>query len=130
MNVASMPSQRQIRFGELIRSIVSETIIRGDFFYKSDINLSSVTITFVKMSKDLKHASVYVMPLGGKKKDIILQTLNDNKNYFQKIISKSKLKAKFIPKINFYLDDSYDEAERIENLLLNKNVLRDIDYEW
>tara|TARA_Y100001960_G_scaffold189502_1_gene198638 strand:+ start:428 stop:817 length:390 start_codon:yes stop_codon:yes gene_type:complete len=129
MNVASMPSQRQIRFGELIRSIVSETIIRGDFFYKSDINLSSVTITFVKMSKDLKHASVYVMPLGGKKKDIILQTLNDNKNYFQKIISKSKLKAKFIPKINFYLDDSYDEAERIENLLLNKNVLRDIDYE-
>ena len=124
-----MPSQRQIRFGELIRSIVSETIIRGDFFYKSDINLSSVTITFVKMSKDLKHASVYVMPLGGKKKDIILQTLNDNKNYFQKIISKSKLKAKFIPKINFYLDDSYDEAERIENLLLNKNVLRDIDYE-
>ena len=130
MNVANMPSQRQIRFGELIRSIVSETIIRGDFFYKSDINLSSVTITFVKMSKDLKHASVYVMPLGGKKKDIILQTLNDNKNYFQKIISKSKLKAKFIPKINFYLDDSYDEAERIENLLLNKNVLRDIDYEW
>mgnify|MGYP002035938888 CR=1 FL=1 len=130
MNVASMPSQRQIRFGELIRSIVSETIIRGDFFYKSDINLSSVTITFVKMSKDLKHASVYVMPLGGKKKDIILQTLNDNKNYFQKIISQSKLKAKFIPKINFYLDDSYDEAERIENLLLNKNVLRDIDYEW
>jgi len=129
MNVASMPSQRQIRFGELIRSIVSETIIRGDFFYKSDINLSSVTITFVKMSKDLKHASVYVMPLGGKKKDIILQTLNDNKNYFQKIISQSKLKAKFIPKINFYLDDSYDEAERIENLLLNKNVLRDIDYE-
>ena len=129
MNVASMPSQRQIRFGELIRSIVSETIIRGDFFYKGDINLSSVTITFVKMSKDLKHASVYVMPLGGKKKDIILQTLNDNKNYFQKIISKSKLKAKFIPKINFYLDDSYDEAERIENLLLNKNVLRDIDYE-
>ena len=130
MNVANMPSQRQIRFGELIRSIVSETIIRGDFFYKSDINLSSVTITFVKMSKDLKHASVYVMPLGGKKKDIILQTLNDNKNYFQKIISQSKLKAKFIPKINFYLDDSYDEAERIENLLLNKNVLRDIDYEW
>tara|TARA_B100000686_G_C16516539_1_gene824905 strand:- start:47 stop:436 length:390 start_codon:yes stop_codon:yes gene_type:complete len=129
MNVANMPSQRQIRFGELIRSIVSETIIRGDFFYKSDINLSSVTITFVKMSKDLKHASVYVMPLGGKKKDIILQTLNDNKNYFQKIISQSKLKAKFIPKINFYLDDSYDEAERIENLLLNKNVLRDIDYE-
>tara|TARA_B100000029_G_scaffold4807_4_gene5472 strand:- start:1701 stop:2090 length:390 start_codon:yes stop_codon:yes gene_type:complete len=129
MNVANMPSQRQIRFGELIRSIISETIIRGDFFYKSDINLSSVTITFVKMSKDLKHASVYVMPLGGKKKDIILKTLNDNKNYFQKIISKSKLKAKFIPKINFYLDDSYDEAERIENLLLNKNVLRDIDYE-
>ena len=123
-----MPSQRQIRFGELIRSIISETIIRGDL-YNDEINIASTTVTFVKMSKDLKNASVYIMPLGGKRKDIILKILNDNKKYFQKIITKSKLKSKFTPKINFFIDDSYDEAERIENLLLDKNVLRDIDNE-
>tara|TARA_B100001123_G_C15083495_1_gene936669 strand:+ start:552 stop:938 length:387 start_codon:yes stop_codon:yes gene_type:complete len=128
MNLTKMPSQRQMRFGELIRSIISEAIIRGDF-YTNEVNLSAVTVTFVKMSKDLKNASIYIMPLGGKKKEIILKILNDNKKYFQKIVSSSKLKSKFTPKINFFIDDSYDEAERIENLLLDKNVLRDIDYE-
>ena len=123
-----MPSQRQIRFGELIRSIISEAIIRGDF-YSDKIDITSITVSFVRMSKDLKFASVYIMPLGGKQKDLILKLLDENKYFFQKIISKSKLKAKFTPKINFLIDDSYDEAERIENLLLNKNVVRDIDYD-
>ena len=123
-----MPSQRQIRFGELIRSIISEAIIRGDF-YSDKIDITSITVSFVRMSKDLKFASVYIMPLGGKQKDLILKLLDENKYFFQKIISKSKLKAKFTPKINFFIDDSYDEAERIENLLLNKNVVRDIDYD-
>ena len=125
MNTTNMPSQRQIRYGELIRTIISESIIRGDL-YSNEIDITSITVTFVKMSKDLKIASIYVIPLGGKRKDLILEILNDNKKYFQKIISKSKLKSKFTPKINFFIDDSYEEAERIENLLLNKNVVRDI----
>ena len=121
-----MPSQRQIRYGELIRSIISETIIKGDLF-SEDVDFSMITISFVKMSKDLKHASVYIMPLGGKKKDKILEALNKNKFFFQKTISQAKLKSKFTPKINFYLDDSFDEAEKIEKLLLNKNVSRDLN---
>ena len=126
MNSNNMPSQRQIRFGELIRKIISESIVRGDFFIQ-DFDSSKITVSFVKMSKDLRVASVYIMPLGGYNKLEILNLLNDNKIFFQKKISKAKLKSKFTPKINFFLDDTFEEAERIEKLLLNKKVIRDLD---
>ena len=128
MNLKSIPSQRQIRFGEVIRSIISEYLIRGDFF-DTEIDMSTITISFVKMSKDLRVASVYVTPLGGKNKVRMLQFLNDNKNIFQKFISQAKLRSKFTPKINFYIDDSFDEAEKIESLLSNKKVLQDLNNE-
>ena len=121
-----MPSQRQIRFGELIRSIISESFIRKDF-YDSNIDVSTITVSFVKMSKDLKVASVYVTLLGGKNKDEMIELLNNNKYIFQQSISQAKLKSKFTPKINFYIDNSFDEAENIENLLLNERVLRDLN---
>ena len=120
MNLNGNISKRQIRFGEVIRSIISESLIKGDFF-NAEIDVSTITVSFVKMSKDLRIASVYVMPLGGINKDQMLQSLKDNKNIFQKFISQAKLRSKFTPKINFYLDDSFDEAEKIENLLLFKN---------
>jgi len=128
MNLKNPLSQRQIRFGEVIRSIVSESLIRGDFF-STEINISTITVSFVKMSKDLRIASVYIMPLGGKNKDRMLKLLNGNKHIFQKFISQNKLRSKFTPKINFYIDDSFDEAEKIENLLLDKRVLRDLNNE-
>ena len=128
MNLKNPLSQRQIRFGEVIRSIVSESLIRGDFF-KTEIDMSTITVSFVKMSKDLRIASVYFMPLGGKNKDKMLKLLNGNKHIFQKFISQNKLRSKFTPKINFYIDDSFDEAEKIENLLLDKRVLRDLNNE-
>ena len=126
MNLKSIPSQRQMRFGEVIRSIISDFLIRGDFF-NTEIDISTITVSFVKMSKDLRVASVYFMPLRGKNKDQILQFLNNNKYVFQKSISRAKLRSKFTPKINFFIDDSFDEAERIENLLLDQKVLRDLD---
>ena len=128
MNLTSISSQRQIRFGEVIRSIIGESLLREDFF-NTKIDVSTITVSFVKMSKDLRIASVYVMPLGGKNKDQILQSLNDNKYIFQKFISQAKLRSKFTPKINFYIDDSFDEAEKIENLLLDQKVLRDLNNE-
>ena len=128
MNLKNFPSQRQIRFGEVIRSIIGESLLREDFF-NTKIDVSTITVSFVKMSKDLRIASVYVMPLGGKNKDQILQFLNNNKYVFQKSISRAKLRSKFTPKINFYIDDSFDEAEKIENLLLDQKVLRDLDNE-
>ena len=121
-----MPSQRQIRFGEVIRSIISESFVREDF-YDSNIDISTITVSFVKMSKDLRVASVYVTFLGGKNKDEMLKSLNNHKYIFQQSISRAKLKSKFTPKINFYIDNSFDEAENIENLLLDKRVLRDLN---
>ena len=78
------------------------------------------------MSKDLKIANVHFMPLGGKDQNEVLKNLKEKKNIFQKYLSKAKIQSKFTPKLVFYLDDTFDEAEKIEKLLLNKEVLRDI----
>ena len=119
-----MDTQRQIRFGELIRSIISDCLLKEDF-YIDNFDPTSITVSFVRMSKDLKIANVYFMPLGGKNKNNILQNLNENKYIFQKFLSKAKIQSKFPPRLSFYLDDTFDEAEKIEKLLSNKNVIRD-----
>ena len=119
-----MESQRQIRFGELIRSLLSSCLLKGDF-YDDSINSASITISFVRMSKDLKIANVYFMPLGGKNKKNTLEALIENKFIFQKYLSNAKIQSKFTPKLNFFLDDTFDEAEKIEKLLQNNNVVRD-----
>ena len=128
MNLNSMPTQRQVRFAEVIRSIISTAFIKGDYI-STNIDFTTITVSHVRMSKDLKIASVYVMPLGGKNKTETLNSLNECKFYFQKTLSSAKLKSKFTPKINFYIDDSYDEAERIKNLLKSKKVLKDLESE-
>ncbi len=120
-----MESQRQIRFGELIRSLISDCLLKEDF-YDDSISTISITVSFVRMSKDLKIANVYFMPLGGKYKNEILQKLNSKKYIFQKFLSKAKIQSKFTPTLSFFLDDTFDEAKKIEDLLLNKKVLRDI----
>ena len=125
MNI-QMSSQRQIRYSELIRSLISECLLREDF-YDPNFEIFSVTISFVKMSKDLRFANVYLMPLGGKDKDFILDNMNKKKYIFQKYLSEAKLQSKFTPKIKFYIDDTFDEAERIKKLLLDKNVSRDLN---
>ena len=121
-----MSSQRQMRFSELIRSLISECILVEDF-YNLEISINSITVSFVKMSKDLRMANVYIMPLGGRSQNNIIEKLNENKFIFQKFLSKAKLNSKFTPKIHFYLDDTFDEAEKIEKLLLNENVKRDLN---
>ena len=121
-------SQRQIRFGELVRSIISGCLLRADF-YDTEISMTSITVSFVKMSKDLRNANIYFIPLGGKFKGKLLDTLNEQKYIFQKCLVKAKLQSKFTPKIHFFIDDSFDEAEKISNLLLDKKILRDLENE-
>ena len=121
-----MSGQRQIRYGELIRSLISECLLKEDF-YESKFSFTSVTVSFVRMSKDLKVANIYLMPLGGKDQDIFLESINSKKFIFQKFLSKAKIHSKYTPKINFYIDDTYNEAEKIEKLLLNKYVARDLN---
>ena len=128
MPLEKMSSQRQVRFGELIRSLISDCILK-ESFYDNEISMTSITVSFVKMSKDLRIANIYMMPLGGENKNKLLETLNSNKYIFQKYIASAKLQSKFTPKINFYIDNTFDEAEKISKLLLNKKVLRDLDNE-
>ena len=128
MTSNQMSSKRQIRFGEVIRSLISECLLREDF-YDKNISISSITVSFVKMSKDLRVANVYFMPLGGEFKDKLLDILETNKFVFQNYISLAKLQSKFTPKINFYIDDTFDEAEKISKLLLDKKVSRDLENE-
>tara|TARA_B100001175_G_C19322000_1_gene548221 strand:- start:95 stop:466 length:372 start_codon:yes stop_codon:yes gene_type:complete len=123
-----MSSQRQIRYGEVIRSLISECLLKEDF-YDKNISMTSVTVSFVKMSKDLRIANIYFMPLGGELQNKLLEILNNNKYVFQKYISKAKLQSKFTPKIKFYIDDTFDEAEKISKLLLNTKVVRDLKNE-
>ena len=128
MSTEKVASQRQIRFSEIIRSLISECLLRADF-YDNEILMTSITVSFVRMSKDLKIANVYFMPLGGKFKDKLLETLNLQKHVFQKYLSSAKLQSKFTPKIIFYIDDTFDEAEKISKLLLDKKVARDLQNE-
>ena len=122
----NLSSQRQLRFSELIRSLISECLLVEDF-YNFSFETTSITISYVKMSKDLRIANVYLMPLGGENKNKIIEEINNQKYIFQKFLSKARLNSKFTPKIKFYLDDSFDEAEKIEKHLLNKDVSRDLD---
>ena len=121
-----MSSQRQIRYGELIRSLISDCLLKEDF-YDQSISPTSITISYVKMSKDLKIASVYLMPLGGENQHDLLENIKQKKYIFQRYLSKVKLKSKFTPKINFFIDDTFNEAEKIKKLLLDKKVLRDLN---
>ena len=129
MSSDQVTSKRQIRFGEIIRSLISDCLLKEDFYY-DEIQMTSITVSFVKMSKDLRIANIYFMPLGGGEfKNKLLDNLNKNKHIFQKYIAFAKLKSKFTPKINFYIDNTFDEAEKIEKLLLNKKVIRDLENE-
>ena len=125
MNSKSGPSQRQIRFSEVIREIISDNI-NNNHLFNDEIELGSITVSFVNVSRDLRIASVYIMPLGGYNKEKILDLINKNLHIFQKAILKEKLHAKYIPKLRFYLDDSFDEAQKIKKLLSNKKVIRDL----
>ena len=121
-----MSSQRQIRYAELIRSLISDCFLKEDFF-DENINYTSITVTFVRMSKDLKIANVYLMPLGGENKEFILENINQKKYIFQKFLSKAKLKSKFTPKINFFLDETFDEVEKIEKLLSSTKKINNLN---
>ena len=123
---SQMSSQRQIKYGELIRSLISDCLLKEDF-YDQSISSTSVIVSYVKMSKDLKIASVYLMPLGGDNQQNLLENIKQKKYIFQRYMSKAKLKSKFTPKINFLIDDTFDEAEKIEKLLLDKKVQRDLN---
>jgi ribosome-binding factor A len=109
------PSQRQLRVGEQIRHILADTIRRGSFNEAALFDVT-VSISEVRVSPDLKHATAYVMSLGGQNMDEIIPALNRDKNVFKKEIARGA-GLRFTPTIRFVADNSFDEAEKIENIL-------------
>ncbi len=111
------PSQRQLRVGEQLRHIMSETLHRGHFNDELLLDKSNtIIVSEVRPSPDLRHARAYVMSINGEALDELLPALNSQSHIFQKDINKSS-SLKFTPRVNFVIDNSFEEAQHIENLL-------------
>jgi ribosome-binding factor A len=121
---ASGPSQRQQRVAELVRHALAEVLQRGDI---QDEVLAShvVTIPEVRMSPDLKLATAYVMPLGGRDEKAVLQALDRNRKALRAEVAQ-RVNLKFAPDLRFLRDETFDEAARIEALLRSDKVQQDI----
>ena len=117
-------SQRQLRVGELIRHEVAEMLSRGDV-HDPVIEAHMITVPEVRMSADLRLATIYVMPLGGRNEEDVLDALERNKRYLRGEIAR-RVNLKFAPEIRFRIDERFDEAERIEKLLRTPEVRRDL----
>jgi ribosome-binding factor A len=111
--------------GELIRHCVSELLTRGEV-HDPVLEGHLVTVPEVRMTADLRLATVYVMPLGGRDADEVLSALERNKRFLRGEIA-HRVNLKFAPEIRFRLDERFDEAERIEKLLRTPAVQRDLD---
>ena len=108
-------SQRQLRVGEELRHLISNALLR-ETFYDQIIENNYITITEVNVSPDLKNAKVYVMPLGGKNKLEVLDSLNKSNGRIKKLIS-SYINLRQIPKLRFKIDETFEYAKNIENIL-------------
>jgi ribosome-binding factor A len=120
-------SQRQLRVGELIRHELAEMLTRGDI-HDPVIQAHLITVPEVRMSPDLRLATIYVMPLGGRDIEAVIDALDRNKRYVRGEIAR-RVNLKFAPEIRFRADERFDEAERIEKLLRTPAVQRDLDGE-
>jgi ribosome-binding factor A len=119
------PSQRALRVGELIRHAMAEMLSRGDI-HDPVIEGHLITVPEVRMSPDLRLATVYVMPMGGRDEAAVIEALERNKRYLRGEIA-HRVNLKFAPDLRFRVDDRFDEAQRIERLLRSPEVKRDLD---
>jgi ribosome-binding factor A len=125
MNNPKPPTQRQLRVGEEIRHVLAGIFMRGEC-YDPDVTSTPITVSEVRISPDLKNATAYFMPLGGMNRDVVLAALIRNAPILRKLVS-DKMKLRYAPRIHFRLDNSFDEAHRIELLLKSPAVARDLD---
>jgi ribosome-binding factor A len=121
---AAGPSQRALRVGELIRHAMSDMLTRGDV-HDPVLEGHLITVPEVRMSPDLRLATIYVMPLGGRDVNEVIEALERNKRYLRGEIA-HHVNLKFAPEIRFRVDERFDEAERIEKLLRTPAVQRDL----
>jgi ribosome-binding factor A len=118
-------SVRVLKVGEQVRHILSELLARGEA-HDDTLTAHAVSVTEVRMTPDLRHAAAFVKPLLGEEEAAVLKALRTNTAFFQREVAK-RLGLKFAPKLQFKPDESFDEADRIEKLLSDPRVARDLD---
>ncbi|MGN6573138.1 MAG: 30S ribosome-binding factor RbfA [Pseudolabrys sp.] len=119
-------SQRQLRVGELVRHAIAEMLARGDV-HDPVIEGHLITVPEVRMSPDLRLATIYVMSMGGRDAGEVVAAFDKHKKYLRAEIA-HRINLKFAPDIRFRVDERFDEAERIERLLRSPEVKRDLDH--
>ncbi|MBY8822018.1 30S ribosome-binding factor RbfA [Sphingomonas colocasiae] len=118
-------SVRVLRVGEQVRHVLSEILTRGEVH--DDVLASHpVSVTEVRMSPDLRHATVFVKPLLGRDEEAVLKALRTNTAYFQREVAR-RVKMKYAAKLKFLADESFDEGTHIDRLLRDPKVARDLD---
>jgi ribosome-binding factor A len=120
-------SQRQLRVGELVRHAVAEMLARGDV-HDPVIEGHLITVPEVRMTPDLRLATIYVMPMGGRDTEKVLAAFEQHKKFLRAEIA-HRVNLKFAPDIRFRIDERFAEAERIDKLLRSPQVKRDLDDE-
>ncbi len=118
-NLGKPVTQRQLRVGEMIKQALGMLFIRDEAKLPT-LSTKEITVTEVRMSPDLKTAKIFVMPLGGKDAEEVVMKLKEFSFVIRKVLSK-KIVMKFLPKLFFVKDDSFDYAEKIENLIKQTN---------
>ena len=119
------PGQRQLRVAEQVRHLLVEVLRRGHFRDPALLDAHKITVTAVEIGPDLKHATAFVMPLGGENADTFLEALNRASGFFRGELA-GRMDLRYIPKVTFKLDHSFDEAARIEKLLKQERVQKDL----
>ena len=117
-------SQRQLRVGETVRHAVADILVNGSV-HDPALEGHIITVPEVRMSPDLKLATIYVMPLGGRDTEIVIAALERNKKFLRGEVAR-RVNLKFAPDLRFRVDDRFDEAERIEKLLRTPAVQKDL----
>src|SRR3954447_24852331 len=117
-------SQRQLRVGELVRHAMAELLSRGEV-HDPVLEGHLITVPEVQMTADLRLATIFIMPLGGKDTDDVLAALERNKKFLRGEIA-HRINLKFAPDLRFRIDERFDEAERIDKLLRTPAVARDL----
>jgi ribosome-binding factor A len=120
-------SQRQLRVGELVRHTLADMLIRGDV-HDPVIEGHMITIPEVRVTADLRLATIYVMPMGGRDAEQVVAAFERRKKYLRAEIA-HRINLKFAPDIRFRVDDRFTEAERIDALLRSPDVKRDLEHD-
>lgn len=119
------PSQRQLRVGELIRRTLSEVLARADV-HDPDLNRHSITVGEVRTSADLKVATAYVLPLGGRDAEDALAALRRNAPELRHLVARA-LTLKYAPQLRFQLDETFDRMDDTRRLFADERVRRDVE---